>query len=86
MHSSYCEHTNGSTHYGRINSYFIRKLVFMDKLGINWDQVRIDASISIMNSILSNSIFVFILEYVFRKQISSIAVKYADKLIDELKK
>ena len=58
----------------------------MDKLGINWDQVRIDASISIMNSILSNSIFVFILEYVFRKQISSIAVKYADKLIDELKK
>jgi len=53
---------------------------------INWEQVRIDASINIMNAILSNSIMVFILQFLFKKQISDIAVKYADKLIEELKK
>ena len=53
---------------------------------INWEQVRIDASINIMNAILSSSIMVFILQFIFKKQISDIAVSYADKLIEELKK
>lgn len=53
---------------------------------INWEQVRIDASINIMNAILSSSIMVFILQFVFKKQLSDIAVSYADKLIEELKK
>lgn len=53
---------------------------------INWNQVRIDASINIMNAILSNSIMVFIFQFIFKKQISDIAVSYADKLIEELKK
>ena len=53
---------------------------------INWNQVRIDASINIMNAILSSSIMVFIFQFVFKKQISDIAVSYADKLIEELKK
>ena len=53
---------------------------------INWGQVRIDASINIMNAILSSSIMVFILQFIFKKQISDIAVSYADKLIEELKK
>jgi len=52
---------------------------------INWEQVRIDASINIMNAILSSSIMVFILQFVFKKQLSDIAVSYADKLIEELK-
>jgi hypothetical protein len=53
---------------------------------INWEQVRIDASINIMNAILSSSIMVFIFQFIFKKQISDIAVSYADKLIEELKK
>ena len=53
---------------------------------INWEQVRIDASINIMNAILSSSIMVFIFQFIFKKQISDIAVEYADKLIEELKK
>ena len=53
---------------------------------INWEQVRIDASINIMNAILSSSIMVFIFQFIFKKQISDIAVNYADKLIEELKK
>ncbi len=53
---------------------------------INWEQVRIDASINIMNAILSSSIMVFIFQFLFKKQISDIAVEYADKLIEELKK
>jgi len=53
---------------------------------INWEQVRIDASINIMNAILSSSIMVFVFQFLFKKQISDIAVEYADKLIEELKK
>ena len=53
---------------------------------IDWNQVRIDASINIMNAILSSSIMVFIFQFIFKKQISDIAVGYADKLVEELKK
>jgi hypothetical protein len=58
----------------------------MDKSTVNWEQVRIDASINIMNAILSSSIMVFLLQFIFKKQISDVAVKYADKLVEELKK
>ncbi len=58
----------------------------MEKSNINWEQVRIDASINIMNAILSSSIMVFILQFIFKKQLSDIAVGYADKLVEELKK
>ena len=53
---------------------------------VDWNQVRIDASINIMNAILSSSIMVFIFQFIFKKQISDIAVEYADKLVEELKK
>ena len=53
---------------------------------IDWNQVRIDASINIMNAILSSSIMMFIFQYIFKREISDIAVSYADKLIEELKK
>lgn len=53
---------------------------------INFEQVRVDASISIINAILSNSLLAFIFQFVFKKQIADIAVSYADKLIEELKK
>ena len=56
------------------------------KNDVNWQQARVDAAINIMNAILSNSIMVFILQFLFKKQISDIAVEYADKLIEELKK
>lgn len=53
---------------------------------VNWEQVRADAAINVMNAILSNSIMVFIFQFMFKKQISDIAVGYADKLVEELKK
>lgn len=53
---------------------------------IDYEQVRVDAAINVMNAILSSSIMVFILEFIFKKQIADIAVKYADKLVEELKK
>jgi hypothetical protein len=53
---------------------------------INWEQVRIDASINVMNAILSSSIMAFIIQFIFKKQVSDIAVEYADKLVEELKK
>lgn len=55
----------------------------MNKESVNWNQVRIDAAINVMNAILSSSIMVFIFQFVFKKQI---AVSYADKLVEELKK
>ena len=58
----------------------------MDKTNVNWEQVRVDASINIMNAILSSSIMVFIFQFIFKRQIADIAVSYADKLIEELKK
>lgn len=58
----------------------------MNKTNINWEQVRIDAAINVMNSILSSSIMVFIFQFIFKRQIADIAVEYADKLVEELKK
>ena len=58
----------------------------MENSTVNWEQVRVDASINIMNAILSSSIMVFIIQFLFKKQISDIAVGYADKLVEELKK
>ena len=57
-----------------------------EKSSANWEQVRIDAAINVMNSILSSSIMVFIFQFVFKRQIADIAVEYADKLVEELKK
>ena len=58
----------------------------MDNSTVNWEEVRINAAINIMNAILSSSIMVFIFQFIFKKQIADIAVEYADKLIEELKK
>ena len=58
----------------------------MNSNSIDWEQVRVDAAINIMNAILSSSLMVFIIQFLFRKQVSDIAVSYADKLIEELKK
>ena len=53
---------------------------------IDWEQARIDAAINIMNAILSSSIMTFVLQFIFKKQLADLAVWYADKLIEELKK
>ena len=53
---------------------------------VNWEEVRINASINIMNAILSSSIMVFIFQFIFKRQVADIAVEYADKLVEELKK
>ena len=58
----------------------------MDNSTVNWEDVRINASINIMNAILSSSIMVFIFQFIFKRQVADIAVEYADKLIEELKK
>ena len=61
-------------------------MFYMENSTVNWEQVRIDASINIMNAILSSSIMVFIFQFIFKRQVVDIAVEYADKLIEELKK
>lgn len=58
----------------------------MDKSTVNWEEVRINAAINIMNAILNSSIMVFIFQFIFKRQVADIAVEYADKLIEELKK
>lgn len=58
----------------------------MENSTVNWEEVRINASINIMNAILSSSIMVFIFQFIFKRQVADIAVEYADKLIEELKK
>ena len=61
-------------------------MFYMDNSTVNWEEVRINASINIMNAILSSSIMVFIFQFIFKRQVADIAVEYADKLIEELKK
>ena len=39
-----------------------------------------------MNAILSSSVMTFVLQFIFKKQLADLAVEYADKLIEELKK
>ena len=58
----------------------------MDSTNIDWNQVRANAAINIMNAILSSSVMVFVITFIFRKQVSDLAVMYADKLVSELKK
>ena len=58
----------------------------MDNSTVNWEEVRINAAINIMNAILSSSIMVFIFQFIFKRQVADIDVEYADKLIEELKK
>ena len=58
----------------------------MNNSTVNWEEVRINASINIMNAILSSSIMVFIFQFIFKRQVADIAVEYADKLVEELKK
>ena len=53
---------------------------------INWQQVRVNAAINVMNAILSSSIMVFLFQFVFKKQVADVAVSYADKLVEELRK
>ena len=53
---------------------------------IDWEQARVDAAINIMNAILRSSIMTFVLQFIFKKQLADLAVWYADKLIEELKK
>lgn len=56
------------------------------KNNVDWEQIRIDAAINIMNAILSSSLMTFVLQFIFKKQIADLAVKYADELVEELKK
>lgn len=53
---------------------------------IDYGEVRVNAAINAMNALLSSSFMIFIFEFVFRKQLADIAVKYADQLVMELQK
>ena len=53
---------------------------------VDYEKIRANAAISALNGLLSSSIIVFVLEFLFRKQVVDIAVGYADKLVAELKK
>lgn len=58
----------------------------IDNTRINWEQARVDAAINIMNAILSSSVMTFVLQFIFKRQLADLAVDYADKLIEELKR
>lgn len=53
---------------------------------VDYEQIRADAAINALNGLLSSSIFIFIFEFIFKKQLADVAVKYADQLVEELKK
>ena len=53
---------------------------------IDYEEIRVNAAINAMNALLSSSFMIFIFEFVFRKQLADIAVKYADQLVIELQK
>ena len=53
---------------------------------VDYEEIRANAAISALNGLLSSSIIVFVLEFLFRQQVVDIAVGYADKLVAELKK
>mgnify|MGYP006908844751 CR=1 FL=1 len=53
---------------------------------VNWQQVQADAAINAMNALLSNSFILFILQFIFKKEVADLAVSYADNLVKELKK
>ncbi len=53
---------------------------------VNWGQVRIDASISILNSLLETTKHSVLEEPVVNKIYAETAVAYADTLIKELMK
>lgn len=53
---------------------------------IDYEKVRVNAAINAMNALLNSSFMIFIFEFVFRKQLADIAVKYADQLVMELQK
>ena len=52
----------------------------------DWNQIRINAAISAMNALLSSSVVLFVVQFLFKKQVADIAVGYADKLVEDLKK
>lgn len=51
---------------------------------VDYEEIRANAAISALNGLLSSSIIVFVLEFLFRKQVVDIAVGYADKLVAEV--
>ena len=53
---------------------------------IDWEQVRIDAAINAMNSILTGSLRLLLFQFIFKKEVAEVAVKYADELVEELQK
>lgn len=53
---------------------------------IDYEEVRVNVAVNAMNALLSSSFMIFIFEFVFRKQLADIAVKYADQLVMELQK
>ena len=53
---------------------------------VDWEQVRIDAAINAMNSILTGSFRMLLFQFLFKKEVAEIAVKYADELVEELQK
>ena len=53
---------------------------------VDYNQVRVDAAVNALNGLLTSSFKIFILEFLFRKEIAKVAIKYADDLVDELQR
>lgn len=53
---------------------------------VDYNQVRVDAAVNALNGLLTSSVKIFVLEFLFRKEIAKVAIKYADDLVDELQR
>ena len=53
---------------------------------VDYEQVRINAAVNALNGLLTSSFKIFVLEFIFRKEIAKVAVQYADSLVEELQR
>ena len=53
---------------------------------IDYEQVRVNAAMNVMNAILSSSLMFLIVQFIMKREIVDVCIKYADALIEELKK
>ena len=53
---------------------------------LNYEEIRVNAAMSVMNAILSSSLMFLIVQFIMKKEIADVCIKYADALIEELKK
>ena len=52
---------------------------------LNYEEIRVNAAMNVMNAILSSSLMFLIVQFIMKKEIADVCIKYADALVEELK-